>query len=248
MAVAAGVAVNRKRIQRLMRVLGIEAIYPKPNLSRPAPGHEVYPYLLRGVSIERPNQVWSTDITYIRCRPASCIWSPSWIGSAVSCSVGNSPTHGDAWLCRGAGERLSGSEPEDLELRSRCRSSPPAVSGAAERAADLHQHGWTRPRPGQCFHRAAVALVKYELIYPGDFASWGELRRRWIVLSFLQSPAPAPGAGTARRPSLFPRQSIRKRSCYEWGLCPNPRDLALFSTRMDDFSLAVSSCRLQWRA
>ena len=57
--------VNRKRIQRLMRILGIEALYPKPNLSRPAPGHEVYPYLLRGVSIERPNQVWSTDITYI---------------------------------------------------------------------------------------------------------------------------------------------------------------------------------------
>jgi putative transposase len=57
--------VKRKRIQRLMRILGIEALYPKPNLSRPAPGHEIYSYLLRGVSIERPNQVWSTDITYI---------------------------------------------------------------------------------------------------------------------------------------------------------------------------------------
>src|SRR5690242_2350793 len=57
--------VNRKRIQRLMRILGIEALYPRPNLSRPAPGHEIYPYLLRGISIERPNQVWSTDITYL---------------------------------------------------------------------------------------------------------------------------------------------------------------------------------------
>jgi len=47
------------------RILGIEALYPKPNLSRPAPGHEIYPYLLRGVSIERPNQVWSSDIPYI---------------------------------------------------------------------------------------------------------------------------------------------------------------------------------------
>jgi putative transposase len=47
-----------------MRILGIEAQYPKRNLSRPVPGHEIYPYLLRGVSIERPNQVWSTDITY----------------------------------------------------------------------------------------------------------------------------------------------------------------------------------------
>jgi putative transposase len=56
---------NRKRIQRLMRILGIEAHYRKPNLSRPAPGHQVYPYLLRGVEILRPNHVWSTDITYI---------------------------------------------------------------------------------------------------------------------------------------------------------------------------------------
>jgi putative transposase len=63
MAVTLGV--NRKRMQRLMAILGIEAHYPKPNLSRPAPGHEVYPYLLRGVSIERPNQVWSTDISRV---------------------------------------------------------------------------------------------------------------------------------------------------------------------------------------
>jgi putative transposase len=60
--------INRKRAQRLMRILGIEAHYPKPNLSRPAPGHEIYPYLLRGVAIERPNHVWSTDITYIPMR------------------------------------------------------------------------------------------------------------------------------------------------------------------------------------
>jgi putative transposase len=56
---------GRTRIRRLTRILGIEAHYPKRNLSRPVPGHEIYPYLLRGVSIERPNQVWSTDITYL---------------------------------------------------------------------------------------------------------------------------------------------------------------------------------------
>jgi putative transposase len=57
--------VNRKRVQRLMRIAGIEALYPKSNLSRPAPGHQIDPYLLRGVVIERSDQVWSTDITYI---------------------------------------------------------------------------------------------------------------------------------------------------------------------------------------
>jgi putative transposase len=60
-----GHEVNRKRIQRLMRLMGLEAVYPKPRLSVGGANHKVYPYLLRGVSIERPNQVWSTDITYI---------------------------------------------------------------------------------------------------------------------------------------------------------------------------------------
>jgi putative transposase len=48
--------------------MGLEAIYPKPRLSKPAPGQKIYPYLLRGVKIDRPNQVWSTDITYVRLR------------------------------------------------------------------------------------------------------------------------------------------------------------------------------------
>jgi putative transposase len=59
-------SVNRKRIQRLMRKMGLEAIYPKKNLSKPCPWHRKYPYLLRGLAITRPNQVWGTDITYIR--------------------------------------------------------------------------------------------------------------------------------------------------------------------------------------
>jgi len=56
---------NPKRIRRLMRLMGLEAIYPKPNLSKPAEGHQIYPYLLSSVVIEEANQVWSTDITYI---------------------------------------------------------------------------------------------------------------------------------------------------------------------------------------
>ena len=63
-----GYLVNHKRVQRLMQKMGIQAIYPKPSLSKGHPGHKIYPYLLRDVDITRPNQVWSTDITYIPLR------------------------------------------------------------------------------------------------------------------------------------------------------------------------------------
>jgi len=61
-----GHKVNHKRVERLMRVMGLQAICPKRRLSQPAPGHRIYPYLLRDVKVTRANQVWSTDITYIR--------------------------------------------------------------------------------------------------------------------------------------------------------------------------------------
>ena len=63
---AKGHEINRKRVQRLMRLMRIEDIYPKPKLNRRLENHKIYPYLLRGVNIERPDHVWSTDITYIR--------------------------------------------------------------------------------------------------------------------------------------------------------------------------------------
>jgi putative transposase len=60
-----GVAIGRERVWSMMRRMGIVAIYRRPNTSKPNPGHKIYPYLLRGLKVERPNQVWATDITYI---------------------------------------------------------------------------------------------------------------------------------------------------------------------------------------
>ena len=60
-----GERVNRKRIQRLMRLMGLVALYPKRRTSAPGKGHKIYPYRLRGLSIDRPNQVWATDIVYV---------------------------------------------------------------------------------------------------------------------------------------------------------------------------------------
>jgi putative transposase len=60
-----GLVVNRKRVQRLMRIMDLEGVAPKPNTSKPSPEHATYPYLLRNLTVSRPNQVWATDITYI---------------------------------------------------------------------------------------------------------------------------------------------------------------------------------------
>lgn len=65
---AKDLVVNQKRVRRLLRQMGLMAIHPSPRLSQPAPGHKIYPYLLRGVTVDGPDHVWSTDITYIRMK------------------------------------------------------------------------------------------------------------------------------------------------------------------------------------
>ncbi len=80
-----GLKANRKKVQRLMREMGIEAIYPKQHLSAPALGHQIYPYLLRNLAIARPNQVWGTDITYLKMERGFCYLTAilDWFSRAV---------------------------------------------------------------------------------------------------------------------------------------------------------------------
>jgi putative transposase len=60
-----GIGIGRRHVATLMKRMGIEALYRRPNTSKPAPGHKIYPYLLRGLTVDHPNQVWAMDITYI---------------------------------------------------------------------------------------------------------------------------------------------------------------------------------------
>ena len=82
-----GVVVGRRRARRLMGRMGLEEIYRKPRTSLPHPDHHVYPYLLKGLRIDRPDQVWCADIILPTspCRRASCTWLPSWTGRAATC-------------------------------------------------------------------------------------------------------------------------------------------------------------------
>jgi putative transposase len=91
-----GIRVGRLHVSTLMKRMGIEAIYRKPNTSKPAPGHKVYPYLLRKLPVTRPNQVWAMDITYTTRWPeASSISAPSSTGSAAGCCPSGSRS---AWM------------------------------------------------------------------------------------------------------------------------------------------------------
>lgn len=83
--------VGRDRVRRLMRIMGIESLAPKPGTSRRQPRHPVYPYLLRGMTIDHPNQVWATDITYIPMARGHMYLVASWIGQPARCYPGGYP-------------------------------------------------------------------------------------------------------------------------------------------------------------
>jgi len=168
--------VNRKRVQRLMRILGIEALYPKPNLSRSAPGHEIYPYLLRGVAIERPNQVWSTDITYLPMHGGFLylVAVMDWFSRFVlSWELSNTMETGFCLAALNAAFRFGKPEIWNSDQGSQFT--------AAEFLAPLKKHGIAISMDGRgraldnVFIERLWRSLKYELIYPGDFADGVDL-------------------------------------------------------------------------
>jgi putative transposase len=212
MAVTLGM--NRKRMQRLMRILGIEAHYPKPHLSRPALGHEVYPYLLRGVSIERPNQVWSTDITYIPMRAGFLylVAVMDWFSRFVlSWELSNTMETG---FCLTALERaFRFGQPEIWN------SDQGSQFTAAEFLAPLKKRNIFISMDGRgraldnVFIERLWRSLKYELIYPGDFASGAELLPALDrYFHFYNHQRPHQALGYRAPAELYPRQSIRKRA------------------------------------
>lgn len=209
--------VNPKRVRRLMRLMGLEAIYPKPRLSLGAKSHHKYPYLLRGLKIEAPNQVWATDITYIRLASgfvylvAIMDWFSRYVVSwEVSVTL-------EAAFCLAALERaLETALPEIF-------NSDQGVQFTSEDFTNLLDSRGVRismDGRGRCFDNIFVERlwrsVKYEEVYLNDYRDVHEsVRRLGMYFEFYnherlhqaldyRTPATLPGStGTILTKRIF---------------------------------------------
>ena len=206
--------VNRKRIQRLMRILGIEALYPKPNLSRPAANHEVYPYLLRNVAIERPNQVWSTDITYVPMRAGFLylVAIMDWFSRFVlSWELSNTLETGFCLAALEAAFRFGQPEIWNSDQGSQFTAAE-FLAPLKKRAVSISMDGRGRALDNVFIERLWRSL-KYELIYPGDFESGAELRGALDhYFHFYNYRRPHQALGYRTPADLFPRRPRRNPS------------------------------------
>ena len=170
--------INRKRIQRLMDVLGLAAIYPKRHLSRPAPGHEIHSYLLRDVAITAVNQVWSSDITYVRLQDGFAYLAAviDWFSRFVlSWAVSNTV---DAWLCREVLDAAlaNNAQPEIFNTDQGSQfTSQLFLAPLKERGIRISMDGRGRALDNAFIERL-WRTVKYEYIYLHEHASLAELR------------------------------------------------------------------------
>jgi putative transposase len=173
-----GEAVNRKRVQRLMRLMGPEAIYPKPKLSAAGRGHRIYPYLLRNVCLERPDQVWSTDITYVplacgfMCLAAILDWFSRYV---IAWRLSNTL---EGWFClEMLDEALSRGRPEVFNTDQGVRLTAQAWTGRLESAGvAVRMDG-----RGRCLDNVSVErlgrAVKYADIYRWRYEAVPQLQR-----------------------------------------------------------------------
>lgn len=173
-----GYSVNHKRVERLMRTMGIAAIYAKPRLSKPGQGCHVYPYLLRGVRVTGADEVWSTDITYIRmCRGfiylvAVIDWFSRYVLSwEVSCTM-------DLGFCISALEwaLATGRRPEIFNTDQGAQFTSSEFTGALiANSIRVSMDGRGRALDN-VFVERLWRSVKHEEVYLKDYADMGEAR------------------------------------------------------------------------
>jgi putative transposase len=171
-----GRLVNRKRVQRLMRLMGIEAIYPRPRTTQRNAEHRVFPYLLRGVAIVRPNQVWSTDITYV---PLVCgfmyltaviDWYSRYVLSWRLCN-----SLEGAFCVEALEDALQRGRPEIFNTDQGSQYTAAAFTGRLERAGVAISMDGRGRALDNVFVERLWRSVKYEWLYPHGYRSVAEL-------------------------------------------------------------------------
>ena len=206
-----GHRVNRKRVQRLMRLLGLAAIYQRPNTSKPAAAHKIYPYLLRGLAIERVNQVWCSDVTYIPMAKGFLylVVIMDWVSRAVlAWRVSN--TLGADFCVEALEEALLRyGRPEIFNTDQGSQFTSDDFTGTLKAAWRHNQHGRQRPLHGQHLCRAAVAQPQIRGGLPPCLCECGR----------SQEPVLAPGwiftirSASTRASVIAHRSKFTRKAC-----------------------------------
>lgn len=171
-----GHAVNRKRVQRLMRTMGLEAIYARPSTTRRCLEHRIYPYLLRNVAVLRPNQVWSTDITYIPLARGYGYLTAvlDWYSRYVL-SWELSPTLSGEFCLSALEQALTLGSPEIFNTDQGSQFTSQAFTGRLEQAGVAISMDGRGRALDNVFVERLWRSVKYEEVYLKEYLSWGSL-------------------------------------------------------------------------
>lgn len=193
--------VNRKRVQRLMRIMGLQALVPGPHTSKPHPEHKVYPYLLRRLDINRPNQVWATDITYI---PLESGWGYliailDWHSRAVlSWRLSNTMTL-DFCLDTLKDALLQQGKPEIFNSDQGAQFTSPDFTGLLQAAGVAISMDGKGRATDNIFVERLWRSLKYEDVYLRNYATLAEAQAgiaKWIRFYNEQRPHQALGNST----------------------------------------------------
>lgn len=178
-----GFRANRKRVRRLMLLMGLEAQCPKPNLSKPAPGHTIYPYLMKGVTVDRPNKAWCSDITYIRLESGFVylVAIMDWFSRKVlAWELSNSL---DTAFCTKALQRAFAShgQPEIFNTDQGCQFTSQEWTGLLkERGIRISMDGRGRALDN-VFVERLWRSVKYEEVYRREYRDMNDVRRHLAI-------------------------------------------------------------------
>ena len=214
-----GHQVNRKRVRRLMQLIGLEAIYRRPNTSKPNPGHKVYPYLLRGLEINRVNQVWATDITYIPMARgflylmAIMDWHSRYVLAwRLSNTLAAVQHPGGRLLCCGSGRGLEQGSATDLQHRP---GQPVHQRGLHQHAAGARrssEHGRQGPVHGLQPAASSFMIMIFSRS-PGDSvpSSRSSSHVAKLTANVLETLGASPNARSSRVVNLHPSPTFSPR-------------------------------------